>query len=231
MKKLGFTFYPQDWWGSDTFLDLPPELRYIYLELISKLYMENNSWKVTQVRILKLFGVDVGEEGFRILSNYFNVDTNGYWSLQSIGKRLSKAQASRENGKLGGRPRKTQKPNLKTYENPPLEREREREIEIEIESEKEFNSPLLKLKSNSIQFELLKKQFYSLENIEEYLEACSNSIETNDQSRNWQEWTERVLFGRFKKYLNSVHNNLKHKPSSTSKSLTEKLKDIDEWQT
>lgn len=119
MKKLGFTFYPQNWWDSDTYLDLPPELRYIYLEVTFKLYAEGGRWRVTQSRITKKFGVDVGEKGFELLKSLFDVDEEGKWSHPSVDKRLAavdkRAETSRENGKRGGRPRKPKKepiPNL-----------------------------------------------------------------------------------------------------------------------
>jgi len=125
MNSLGFTFYPQNWWDSDTFLDFPPELRYIYLEIIFKLYVEGGAWKVTQTRILKKFGVDVGEAGFKLLHDLFDVDDNGLWSHDSVKNRMKKAEAARENGKKGGRPKKTQEPSKKPNKNPSLESERE----------------------------------------------------------------------------------------------------------
>ena len=33
MSKLGFTFYPKDWWTSDTYFDLDIVERYYYLEM------------------------------------------------------------------------------------------------------------------------------------------------------------------------------------------------------
>lgn len=75
------------------------------------------------------------------------VKDGDYITHKSINKRLSRTIASRENGKLGGRPKKKDeyeenlddkkptKPKKETYKNPRLEIERE--IEREIEKKKE----------------------------------------------------------------------------------------------
>ncbi len=51
MTQLGFTFYPKDWWTSDSFYILNPFERYIYLELLFMMYDNEGSIKNDKVRI------------------------------------------------------------------------------------------------------------------------------------------------------------------------------------
>lgn len=105
-KKLGYMFFPQDWWSSDVYADHLPEFRYIYLELISKLYMNGNKWKVTKDRIRMLTRIDPSEKTMSELAELFQIDSEGVWSSDKIEKRiLSKSERSRiasENGAKGG---------------------------------------------------------------------------------------------------------------------------------
>lgn len=121
MDKLGYTFYPKDWWTSDTFFKLPPELRYLYLEIISMMYVNDGTWRASRTELYRRFGVDPMEKGWEVLQDLFIV-TDGIWSHPSVNKRLARALASKKNGQLGGRPSKEPtKPNSETYENPPSE--------------------------------------------------------------------------------------------------------------
>jgi len=145
---LGFKFYPQDWWNSDTYYDELPEFRYIYLELIFKLYNEDNRWKVTQSRLLRLTGINVSDEVFNRLKSKFSVDEDGVWSSESIDKRIKSMRASAENGKKGGRPKKPRNnldqnlgyEQVKPKHNLPLEIETKIETKIESKHNKNFDS-------------------------------------------------------------------------------------------
>jgi hypothetical protein len=141
-ERLGFTFYPENWWNSDTYMDELPEFRYIYLEVVFKLYTEDNSWKVTPRRLQILTSLAVSDSVFKHLESKFDIDSDGNWSSPAIEKRLRKTRANRENGKLGGRPKKEEKNPTKTQtkpkQNPPLEKEIEKEIEIRKEEFKKM---------------------------------------------------------------------------------------------
>lgn len=137
MDKLGYTFYPKDWWTSATFFKLPPELRYLYLEIISMMYMDDGKWEANRYELHKRFGVDPGDKGWEMLESMFVLDGK-FWTHASVNKRLRKAIVNRENGKNGGRPKlaqiqikETQKTQLVNPKKPTLERERESEGEIE----------------------------------------------------------------------------------------------------
>jgi hypothetical protein len=133
--RLGFTFYPKDWWTSKTFFKLPPEMRYVYLEIINLLYINDGYWEANRIELYKRFGVEVGESGWEILEREFDVE-GAFWTHHSVNKRLKKAIASRENGKMGGRPKdedKPKEPRKITYKNPPSEKkEKEKGKEIEV---------------------------------------------------------------------------------------------------
>lgn len=149
MSQLGYTWYPQDWWTSETFKRLKrfPLVRYAIRELFDLMYKEGKPVKMNREYLIDDFNIELSDQEYKKLLEFVIIDSDGNWWMSSIRKRISKAEAARENGKLGGRPKnvekiddlkeeKTQKPNFKTEEknpeNPPLERERERESKIEI---------------------------------------------------------------------------------------------------
>ena len=53
MAKLGFTFYPKDWWTSDTYFELDPFERYVYLECLFLMYA-NDGYLTTSKDKLEL---------------------------------------------------------------------------------------------------------------------------------------------------------------------------------
>ncbi len=150
MDKLGYTFYPKDWWTSDTFFKLPPELRYLYLEIISLMYLNDGMWLPNRFELIKRFGVDPGDKGWEILAELFTYEGEN-WTHPSINKRLKKAITARENGKNGGRPitQKTQENNPKK---PTLEREREIESKIEIKGIEWFRSQIDEIYMDTLKF-------------------------------------------------------------------------------
>lgn len=153
MNQLGYTWYPQDWWTSETFKRLKrfPMVRYALRELFDLMYKEGTSVEMNRDYLFDDFNIEFTDAEYNKLLEYIEVQEDGTWWISSIKKRISRAQAARENGKLGGRPKKTEKPKNKTQisskkitqepsiktqgqnpNNPPLEREREREREREI---------------------------------------------------------------------------------------------------
>lgn len=127
MSKLGFTFYPKDWWTSDTFFDLEPVERYIYLECIFLMYQNDGYIKNDKSYVEKRVGIKIDDTIWGKITQKLTQDEFGL-THKSVNKRLRKAIANRENGKKGGRPQKPKKPNDKPKKNPPLkEKEKEKE--------------------------------------------------------------------------------------------------------
>ena len=139
MNKLGYTWYPQDWWSSNTYRRLKkyPMVRYAIRELIDLMYKEGKPIEMNRCFLEDDFDITLSDIEYEQLMKYVIVLEDGLWWIDSVKKRISKAETSRINGAKGGRPKKTQKPKEKTQEqnpkNPPLEIEREIEREIEVE--------------------------------------------------------------------------------------------------
>lgn len=137
MDKLGFTFYPKDWWTSETFFEFTPEQRYIYLECLFVMYSNDGYMKTQKTQLENRLRTQISDEVWEIITEKFIRDDNGF-THASVNKRLRKTIANRENGQKGGRPKKDiEKTQITQNENPKkptLEREREREIETKKES-------------------------------------------------------------------------------------------------
>ncbi|MGV6946990.1 DUF7833 domain-containing protein [Sphingobacterium kyonggiense] len=140
--KLGFTFYPKDWWTSDSFFELSLVQRYLYLETLFVMYSNGGFMKTQKTQLENRMRTQITDEDWQIVTERF-VLIEGKFTHPSVNKRLRRTTANRENGKKGGRPpknttktgentlsEKPKKPNLETQNNPPLEIEREREREI-----------------------------------------------------------------------------------------------------
>lgn len=117
MDKLGFTFYPQDWWSSDSFYDFDPFERYVYLECLFIMYRNGGYMKTQKTQFENRIRIQVSDDLWEKITGKFIKTDEGFTSL-TVNKRLKKAMVSRENGSLGGRPpkdktQKTQTDNLK----------------------------------------------------------------------------------------------------------------------
>lgn len=137
MAQLGFTFYPKDWWTSDSFFNLQPFERYIYLELLFMMYSNDGFIANKKVMIESRLRTTIKEEVWVKITDLFVKDGDKLTHI-SVNKRLKKAISNRENGKKGGRPKEPKKPKKETQINPPLEKEEEREKE-DINDVREIN--------------------------------------------------------------------------------------------
>lgn len=167
-NQLGFTFYPKDWWTSDSFFLLQPFERYIYLECLFMMY-SNDGWISSNKLIVeRRLGTTIKDEVWSKITDLM-VEDGGQITHVSVNKRLRKTLANRENGLKGGRPKKEanseeisapekpKKPKIETQKNPPLEREDEREIEIK-ENRTEVENKTGSFSSSSTQQILISKQ-------------------------------------------------------------------------
>lgn len=139
MSKLGFTFYPKDWWSSDSYFNLDAFERYVYLECLFLMYTNGGYLTQDKAQLENRIREPIKPNSWDKITQSF-VSTDLGFTLPSVNKRLKKAVTNRLNGQKGGRPpsnQKPKKPNLETQNNPPLEREREYKGEIEGESERE----------------------------------------------------------------------------------------------
>jgi len=120
MDKLGFTWYPKDWWTSDTFFELDAEERYIYLECIFLMYQNHGYLNLPKETIEARLRTQIKPKVWEKITQLLTYTDLGY-THKSVKKRSKKADTSRENGKLGGRPPLENKPNNPAI-NPPLEK-------------------------------------------------------------------------------------------------------------
>jgi hypothetical protein len=132
MSELGFTFYPKDWWASDSFFDLTPIQRYYYLECLFLMYIENGSIKTQKTQIEKRLQTKISETDWQTITQKFETVNEKYTHV-SVNKRLRKTLANRENGKKGGRPKKNPE---NPINNPPLESK----DKIEIKGNNKWNT-------------------------------------------------------------------------------------------
>jgi len=109
MDKLGFTWYPQDWWTSDTFFELTPIERYVYFECLSLMYRNGGHMKTQKTQFENRIKITVSDETWEKITQRFLKTDQGYTSA-TINKRLRKAEISRQNGRKGGRPKKENNP-------------------------------------------------------------------------------------------------------------------------
>lgn len=151
MGDLGFTFYPKDWWASDSFFDLTPIQRYYYLECLFLMYLDNGFIKTQKTQLEKRLQTQILDEDWNIITQKFET-IDGKYTHVSVNKRLRKTLANRENGKKGGRPHKNPK---NPENNPPLERE------SKIENKVKDNSMITPKVSKSKTLKDREQEFYN----------------------------------------------------------------------
>jgi len=123
MTQLGFTFYPKDWWTSDSFYTLNPFERYVYLELLFMMYDNEGSIKNDRVNVERRLNTTIKHEVWSRITDLM-IEDGDQLTHKSVNKRLRKSVSNRENGKKGGAPKgndnakkKQPKNNLKTTKN------------------------------------------------------------------------------------------------------------------
>jgi hypothetical protein len=132
--KLGFTFYPQDWWSSDSFYDFDAFERYVYLECLFLMYRNGGYMKTQKTHFENRIRIHVSDSVWDKVTQKF-VIVNDEFTSHTVNARLRKAITARENGNLGGRPAKiTHKTSLVNQDEKAKEKEKEKE-ETEIERE------------------------------------------------------------------------------------------------
>ncbi|GEM67592.1 hypothetical protein SMI01S_11980 [Sphingobacterium mizutaii NBRC 14946 = DSM 11724] len=103
MASLGFTFYPKDWWTSDTFYALQPFERYVYLECIFMMYVNDGWLSDNKLNVERRLGTTIKDEVWCKITDLF-VKDGDMLTHKSVNARLRKTIANQNNGLLGGRP-------------------------------------------------------------------------------------------------------------------------------
>lgn len=224
MAQLGYTFYPKDWFTSNTRKRLKrfPLVRYAIREIIDLINIEGGPIEMNREYLIDDLDIELNDEEFDKLMQYIEVLNDGKWYLKTVKKRMTKAEAARENGKKGGRPKKTQKPTEKTQaqnpKNPPLERESKRESKREIK-EKENNQLAIDILKQHKQHELDVLWIQNKKLIDDknkLVESFNDKMEL-ELARNKIEFTAEQLMPRFRSYVRQWVSN-----SQTSK-VAEKI--------
>ena len=114
--RVGYQWYPDQWKGSDTFLDIDdPLLRYFYREVLDLLYTNGGVWEANRMRFEKAQRYKLSDEKWSELRNLFDLKIlpsgSEIWSHSSVDKRIDmRAFTSAENGKKGGHPKEPNTP-------------------------------------------------------------------------------------------------------------------------
>lgn len=215
--KLGFTFYPKDWWTSDSYFELTAIQRYYYLECLFIMYSNDGIMKTQKTQFENRTRTQVLDDDWNCVVSRFELIEGNYTHI-SVNKRLRKAVANRENGKKGGRPKKEdekpKKPNLETQNNPPLESESETELESKKEKEDKNNIYLKELLNSEIWLEqtaMSTDQKFTATEIVFFLKSFNTDINLKfDYKANKSDYTTHFI------------NWLKFKPKNNQSGPTKK---------
>ena len=221
MTKLGYTWYPQNWWTSNAFFELEeyPLVRYAYREVLDLLYSKGGCATLTEKTIERRFRIGLSNKQFELLKSLFEIDGD-IWCHKKVSSRISKAESSRNNGKKGGRPKNpiTQENNLrKNPRNPPLEREREREREREIKEKKKSKIERELIETRKETFRNNLKPFFidgkiSKEDSKDFFEYWTEHG-TNDKKMRFE---KEKSFGMSRRVSNWLKNKNKFTKSKQS---------------
>lgn len=176
--KLGFTFYPKDWWTSESYFELSPIQRYYYLECLFIMYSNDGLMKTQKTQFENRTRTQVKTEDWEIVVSKFIIEKD-FYTHESVNKRLRKAVANRENGKKGGRPPKPKEPKIETQNNPPLEREKEikEEIEKNIKTKNDFIYDELIISESWIESVSMNSQLkFSIDEVKAFLKKYNTTI-------------------------------------------------------
>lgn len=226
MSQLGYTWYPQDWWTSETFKRLKryPMVRYAIRELFDLMYKEGQPVLMNRDYLFDDFNIVLSDDEYKKLMNFIVITEDGKWWIESIRKRISKAESARENGKKGGRPKlqknpknneisETQKPTEKTQaQNPnnPSYKIKEKEKEKVKEKERETRATFFLKNNFPIRYEtdFLMKYKSRINNLEKFTEDFDDKCDIEGL-----EFTQKILFARLGQFArNWIEFQNKNKP-------------------
>lgn len=192
MSQLGFTFYPKDWWTSDSFFLLQPYERYIYLECLFIMYSQDGWMSKNKLIVERRLGTTIKDEVWKKITDLFISDGEKL-THKSVNARMRKTLSNRENGLKGGRPPKPKEPNLETQQNPPLEIEEEIEKEKKIEVEKKESVVVPTQTSKIKSFKVFTK-----DDFKNSIAENAKGFEKEMLNKFYQYWTEPSPSGKMR---------------------------------
>lgn len=178
-------------------------VRYALRELFDLMYKEGEPVEMNREYLKDDFNIELSDFEYEKLLEYITVSDDGKWWVSSIKKRITRAEASRENGKKGGAPKgnsnakkTTQEPNKTTKENnlnnPPYKREIE--TESKIENEMKCDSPSI------FQDESTKKQKADKPDFEGIIALFNNTCILLPQVQKLTQTRKSAINARLKEY-------------------------------
>lgn len=182
--QLGFTFYPKDWWTSETFYSLEPAERYIYLECIFLMYANDGYIPDDKANIQRRLMMPI-EDGIWLKVTDLFIKEDDKLTHKSVNKRLKKTISNRQNGQQGGRPKKEDK-NPNNPNNKPIAETQTKP------NDKPNDNPPYKKKENRIEYKLnnteKNKEFFDLSETE-----INHTIEFEDRTTQKKFSVENIL--------------------------------------
>jgi len=91
MSKVGFTFYPKDWWTSDTFYAFDAFERYIYLELLFMMYANEGRVQNDKSGVERRLGIEIDVYVWIKITERLVIE-DGFLTHPSVNKRLKKGK-------------------------------------------------------------------------------------------------------------------------------------------
>ena len=79
--SLGYTWYPQDWWTSETFKRLKryPLVRYAIRELFDLMYKEGKPIEMNRDYLIDDFNIELSDEEYQKLLDFIVITEDGKW--------------------------------------------------------------------------------------------------------------------------------------------------------
>lgn len=197
MERLGFTFYPKDWWTSESYFELLPLQRYYYLECLFIMYSNDGYMKTQKTQFENRIRTQVLNEDWESVISKFVLENNLFTHI-SVNKRMRKALANKENGKKGGRPKKDsekpKKPNSETQNNPPSESEKEKESKLKEIKNNDFCNDLLNSEQWIESVSMSSKHKYFPEETKSMLKRFNSNINLKfDYKLNKSDYTNHFI--------------------------------------
>lgn len=184
-KKLGFTWYPKDWWTSDSFYRMNAKIRYAYLEILFMMYMSTEGWvELDRDEFNARYRMSLSEQEWTTIVSKLEVrkceiGEGIEYSSSTVMERMKKIISARKNGEKGGAP--VGNANAKKTEN--------QSNEIQQEEKQPKNNPNSTQKqAKEKEKEKIKVKVKEKENIENPQQAAVHPPDLLESFKKFNEW-------------------------------------------